>query len=45
MVQCAGMSKTTTTLDHGSSLALPAIDALGVDEGAELDVEIVGGRW
>jgi antitoxin component of MazEF toxin-antitoxin module len=38
------MSKTTTTLDHGSSVALPpeALDVLGVGEGEELDVEIIG---
>jgi antitoxin component of MazEF toxin-antitoxin module len=37
------MSKTTT-IDQGSSVALPseALNALGVDVGAELDVEIVG---
>jgi antitoxin component of MazEF toxin-antitoxin module len=38
------MSKTTTTVDQGSSVALPpeALDALGVAAGAELEVEIVG---
>jgi len=38
------MSRTITTIDDGSSLALPpeAVDALGVEAGAELDVEIVG---
>jgi antitoxin component of MazEF toxin-antitoxin module len=38
------MSKTTATIDHASSVALPpeALDALGVEAGAELDVEIVG---
>ena len=39
------MSKTVTvTLDHRSSIALPreALDALGVEAGAELEVEIVG---
>ena len=38
------MSKTTTTIDQGSSVALPpeALNALGVEVGAELDVEIVG---
>ena len=38
------MSKTTTTLDQGSSVALPpeALNALGVEVGAELEVEIVG---
>ncbi len=38
------MSKTLTTIDQHSSLALPpeALDALGVEAGAELEVEIVG---
>ena len=38
------MSKTVTTLDQRSSVALPpeALDALGVEAGAELEVEIVG---
>ena len=38
------MSRTITTIDDGSSLILPseAVDALGVEVGAELDVEIVG---
>jgi antitoxin component of MazEF toxin-antitoxin module len=38
-----GMSKSFT-LDHRSSVALPpeALDALGVEAGAELEVEIVG---
>ena len=38
------MSKTTTTVDQSSSVALPpeALNALGVESGAELDVEIVG---
>ena len=38
------MSRTIITIDEGSSLALPpeAVDALGVEAGAELDVEIVG---
>jgi bifunctional DNA-binding transcriptional regulator/antitoxin component of YhaV-PrlF toxin-antitoxin module len=38
------MSKTVTTLDQRSSIALPpeALDALGVDAGSELEVEIVG---
>ena len=38
------MSRTTTTIDERSSLSLPseAVDALGVEAGAELDVEIVG---
>jgi antitoxin component of MazEF toxin-antitoxin module len=38
------MSKTTTTIGSGSSVALPAeaLTALGVEVGAELDVEIVG---
>ena len=44
MVQFARMSKTVTTLDQHSSVALPpdALDALGVEAGAELEVEIVG---
>lgn len=38
------MPRSTTTIDERSSLALPseAINALGVEAGAELDVEIVG---
>ncbi len=38
------MSKTVTTLDQHSSVALPpeALDALGIEAGAELEVEIVG---
>lgn len=38
------MSKTVTTVDQQSSVALPpeALDALGVEAGAELEVEIVG---
>jgi antitoxin component of MazEF toxin-antitoxin module len=38
------MSKTVTTIDQRSALALPreALDALGVEAGAELEVEIVG---
>ena len=38
------MSKTVTTIDHRSSVALPpeALAALGVEAGAELEVEIVG---
>jgi|ERR1700752_733202 len=38
------MSKTVTTLDQHSSVALPpeALDALGVEAGAELELEIVG---
>jgi antitoxin component of MazEF toxin-antitoxin module len=38
------MSKTVTTIDQRSALALPpeALDALGVEVGAELEVEIVG---
>lgn len=38
------MSKTFTTLDQHSSVALPpeALDALGVEAGAQLEVEIVG---
>lgn len=37
------MSKTTT-IDQGSSVALPpeALEALGVTEGSEVDVEVVG---
>ena len=38
------MSKTVTTLDQHSSVPLPpeALDALGIEVGAELEVEIVG---
>ena len=38
------MSKSLTTLDQSSSVALPpeALEALGVEAGAELEVEIVG---
>ena len=38
------MSKTTTTIDQSASVSLPpeAVDALGVEAGGELDVEIVG---
>ena len=38
------MSKTLTTVDQHSSVALPseALDALGVEAGAQLEVEIVG---
>jgi antitoxin component of MazEF toxin-antitoxin module len=38
------MSKTVTTIDQSSSVALPpeALAALGVEAGAELEVEIVG---
>lgn len=38
------MPRTITTIDDGTSLTLPpeAIDALGVEAGAQLDVEIVG---
>ena len=37
------MSKTTT-IDQGSSVALPheVLEALGVEEGAEVDLEVVG---
>ena len=37
-------SKTTTTVDQRSSVALTpeALDALGVEAGSELEVEIVG---
>ena len=38
------MSKTIITLAQSSSLTLPpeALDALGVEVGAELEIEIVG---
>ena len=38
------VSKTITTLDQHSSVALPpeALDALGIEAGAELELEIVG---
>lgn len=38
------MSKTLTTVDQHSSVALPpeALEELGVEAGAELEVEIVG---
>ena len=38
------MSKTVTSFDQHSSVALPpeALDALGIEAGAELEVEIVG---
>ena len=38
------MSKTTVVVDQGSSVPLPpeALNALGVEVGAELDVQIVG---
>ena len=38
------MSKTVTTLDQHSSVPLPpeALDALGIEAGAKLEVEIVG---
>ena len=38
------MSKTTTTINQASSVSLPpeALDALGVEAGAELDLEIIG---
>jgi antitoxin component of MazEF toxin-antitoxin module len=38
------MSKRITTIDAESSVLLPpeAVDALGVDAGGELDIEIVG---
>jgi antitoxin component of MazEF toxin-antitoxin module len=38
------MPKTTTTIDQAASVSLPpeAVDALGVEAGGELDVEIVG---
>jgi antitoxin component of MazEF toxin-antitoxin module len=39
------MSKRITTLDDAASVSLPpeAVDALGVNAGDELDIEIVGG--
>jgi len=39
------MPKTTTTIDQAASLSLPreAVDALGVEAGAELEVEIISG--
>jgi antitoxin component of MazEF toxin-antitoxin module len=38
------MSRRITTIDAAASVALPpeAVDALGVEAGGELDVEIVG---
>jgi len=38
------MSKRITTLDDAASVSLPpeAVEALGVDAGGELDIEIVG---
>ena len=38
------MSERITRLDHGTSISLPpeAVDALGVNSGDELDIEIVG---
>jgi antitoxin component of MazEF toxin-antitoxin module len=38
------MSKRITTIDEASSVLLPpeAIEALGVEAGSELDIEIVG---
>ena len=38
------MSRRITTIDAAASLSLPpeAVDALGVEAGGELDVEIVG---
>jgi antitoxin component of MazEF toxin-antitoxin module len=38
------MSRNITRIDQSSLVALPreAVDALGVEAGAELDVEIVG---
>jgi len=38
------MPKTTTTLDQAASVSLPpeALDALGVEAGAELEVQIIG---
>jgi hypothetical protein len=39
------MSKTVTTLDQHSSVALPpeALDALGIEADVELDAEFVSG--
>lgn len=38
------MSKRTTTIDEASLVLLPpeAVEALGVEVGSELDIEIVG---
>ncbi len=38
------MSKRITTIDEASSVLLPpeAVEALGVEAGSELDIEIVG---
>jgi antitoxin component of MazEF toxin-antitoxin module len=38
------MSRRTTIIDDAASISLPpeAVDALGVEAGSELDVEIVG---
>ena len=38
------MSKKITTLDNAASVSLPpeAVDALGVNAGDELDIQIVG---
>ena len=38
------MPKTTTTIDQAASGSFPpeAVDALGVEAGAELDLEIIG---
>ena len=38
------VSKTDTILDQHSSVALPpeAVDALGIEAGAELEIEIMG---
>ena len=38
------MPRTTTTIDQAASVSLPpeAVDALGVEAGAELEVEIIG---
>jgi antitoxin component of MazEF toxin-antitoxin module len=43
-VKIAPCPKTTTTIDQEASLSLPpeVLEALGVEAGAELDVEIVG---
>ena len=38
------MSRRITTIDEAASVSLPpeAVDALGVGQGGELDIEIVG---
>ena len=44
MLESKLMARTITTIDERSSFALPsdAMDALGVEAGAELDIEVVG---